>query len=235
VGEIVSEEEVVRKVSGLMATIDDVKRYAELGASMVDFATIIVASLAAALALCVAQAAYDVAVGIPTGSAVAFFGILVPASPYLGLGVVIVFSSGLVIGALWVRRRVERLATGGWRKTLEEGVPGAVKLLSETDWDALLSTVRLARPAYLFYAILKVVGYSIAVVFILVIGAGIGGLWYVVPLNLALVGVLSAVGVLLLTKGSLAKGYQKLQSLDLLFWDLRWFSSEFKRAKFNQA
>jgi hypothetical protein len=230
-----SEEEVVKKVSGLMAAIDDVKRYAELGASMVDFATIMVASLVAALVLSIAQSAYDVAVGFPTGSFMTFFGAWVPAGPYVSLGVVLVFAAGFLIGAFWVQRRVERVVTGGWKKTLEEGVPGAVKLLSETDWDALLSTVRLARPAYLFYAILKVVGYSIAVLFFLVIGGALGGLWYIVPLNLTLVGVLSVVGVLFLTKGSLAKGYQKLQSLDLLFWDLRWFSSEFKRAEFNQA
>ena len=230
-----SEGEVVQKVSGLMAAIDDVKRYAELGASMIDFATIMVASVVAALALSIAQSAYDVAVGFQTTSGISFFGTWVPAGPYVGLGVLFVFLFGFVFGAYWVERRVKRVSTGAWKKALEEGVPGAVKLLSETDWDGLLSTVRLARPAYLFYALLKVVGYTLAVMFFLVIGAGIGGLWYVVPLNLALVGVLSLIAVLLFTRKSLVKGYQKLHSLDLLFWDLRWFSSEFKRAEFNQA
>lgn len=232
-----SEEEVVQKVSGLMATIDDVKRYAELGASMVDFATIMVASVVAGLALSIAQSAYDVAVGFPTdgSGSISFFGVLVPASPLVAVAVFSVFWVGLLFGAYWVQRRVKRVSSGGWRKALEEGVPGAVKLLSETDWDALLSTVRLARPAFLFYALLKVVGYSIAVTFLLTFGAGLGGLWYIVPLNSILLGVLSLVAVMLFMRKSLAKGYQKLQSLDLLFWDLRWFSSEFKRAEFNQA
>jgi hypothetical protein len=235
VGEALSEKEVVQKVSGLMGTIDDVKRYAELGASMMDFATIMVASVVAGLLLSIAQSAYDVAVGFPTNGAVSFFGVWVPAGPFVAIAVVSTFWFGLLFGAYWVQRRVKRVTTGEWRKALEEGVPGAVKLLSETDWEALLSTVRLARPAYLFYALLKIAGYSLAVMIVLVIGAGVGGLWYIMPFNLALVGALSLVTVLLFTRKSLVRGYQKLQSLDLLFWDLRWFSSEFKRAEFNQA
>jgi hypothetical protein len=118
---------------------------------------------------------------------------------------------------------------------MEEGVPGAVKLLSELDWESQLGMVSTSRLAYLFYAVLKVAGYSLCTYFVLDILAGFLGLWYWVPSIQEYLAPASVILVLILNKKSLETGFNRLRSLDLLFWDLRGFYSEFKRAEFNKA
>ncbi|MGA2664518.1 MAG: hypothetical protein ABSF83_06225, partial [Nitrososphaerales archaeon] len=131
--------------------------------------------------------------------------------------------------------RVGRTKTGEWKETMEEGVPGAVKLLSELDWEAQLGMVSASRLAYLFYSVLKVAGYSLLTCIVLLLAGAVSGLWYLFPSGQGYVVPVSVVVVLIFSKKSLEAGFNRLRSLDLLFWDLRGFYSEFKRAEFNKA
>ena len=114
-------------------------------------------------------------------------------------------------------------------------MPGAVKLLSELDWDSMLGAVSTSRVAYLFYAVLKMAGYSVLTFVLLFFVGGLLELWAVLPSGPGYAAALSVVLVLIFSKKSLEAGFRRLRSLDLLFWDLRWFYSEFKRAEFNKA
>ncbi len=232
------EETVVAKVGDLMRTLDDVKRYRELAYAMVDFAAIIVVSLIAVIALAMTQSVVDIAYGFPSsinGQAYLLFGQPFAASPWVLLVQLSILIGGLLFGIMWVDRRVRRTEAGEWRETLNEGVPGALKLLSSIEWDSLLGTVSLARVSYLFYALVKVAGYFLFTWFLLSFALGFSGLLTQVVLSFDYVPFLALTIVLLLTRKNIAEGFRKLRSLDLLFWDLRWFSSEFKRAEFNQA
>jgi hypothetical protein len=142
---------------------------------------------------------------------------------------------GVVVGILWVDRRVRRTKVGEWKDTLNEGVPGALKLLTNIDWDSLLGTVSLARVAYLFYSVIKVAAYFLMTWFLLSFVFFFSGVSAPLWSSYDSIPFLSLIIVLIFTRKSLAEGFRKLRSLDLLFWDLRWFSSEFKRAEFNQA
>ncbi|MGP8125909.1 MAG: hypothetical protein ACLQEQ_08645 [Nitrososphaerales archaeon] len=232
-----SDADVVAKVGDLMRTLDDVKRYTALAYAMVDFVAIIVVSVIAVIALTMLQFVSDVMFGSPisiNGQALLLFGPSFPASPWLLLGEGIILASGLIFGILWVDRRVRLTRVGEWKGTLGEGAPGAIKLLSGIDWDSLLGTVSLARVSYLFYALIKVVGYFLLTTVLLSFVFLVPGLLVPVGWN-NYVPFISLAIVLLLTRKSLADGFRKLRSLDSLFWDLRWFASEFKRAEFSQA
>ena len=232
-----SEEDVVAKVGDLMRTLDDVKRYRELAHGMVDFAAIIVGSVIAVIALAMVQNSFEIAYGFPTsinGQALLLFAQPLGASPWVLLAQIAILIGGLLLGILWVDRKVRRTRVGEWKETLDEGVPGALKLLSNIDWESLLGTVSLARVAYLFYALIKVVGYFLVATFLLSVAFLFSG--FLAPaVTTYYVAFIALTVVLVFTRKSLAEGFRKLRSLDLLFWDLRWFSSEFKRAEFNQA
>jgi uncharacterized membrane protein len=228
-----SETDVVEKVSELMRTLDDVKRYRELAYAMVDLLAIMVVSAIAVILITFSQGVYDVVSGYPAYGIGLFDGI--PTSESVSLVVIVVALAGILGGILWVDRRVRRTRTGEWAKTMEEGLPGAVKLLSDMDWESQLGMISTSRTAYLFYALLKVAGYSLLTYIVLLFVGGFSGLWYIVPSGPYLVIPISVVVVLIFSKKSLEAGFNRLRSLDLLFWDLRWFYSEFKRAEFNKA
>ena len=228
-----SEQDVVAKVGDLMRTLDDVKRYEELAYAMIDFAAIIIVSVIAVIALTMIQNFADIAYGFPNfinGQAYLLFDQSFPASPWILLCEFSILIGGLLLGVVWVDRRVSRTKVGEWEETLNEGVPGAVKLLSNTEWDSLLGTVSLARVAYLFYALIKVAGYFLLASFVLSFVFLFSGFLFPVASSLNYVPFISLAIVLLFTRKSVAEGFRKLRSLDL-----RWFSSEFKRAEFNQA
>jgi len=228
---------VVAKVGDLMRTLDDVKRYRELASAMVDFVAIMVVSLIAVVVLTSLQFVADVVYGSPNtlnGQALLLFGPPFPASPWIFLGELVILFSGLILGVYWVDRRVRITKVGGWKGALDEGAPGAIKLLSNIDWDSMLGSVSLARVSYLFYALIKVVGYflltTVVLSFVFLFSLG-----FLFPAALSYMPFLSLVIVLLFTRKSIADGFRRLRSLDSLFWDLRWFASEFKRAEFNQT
>jgi len=229
-----SEAEVVEQVSDLMRALDDVRKYRELAYAMVDFLAILVVTIIASILIEFFDGVYEVTSGFPVnGANFSFSGI--PSSNFASLAVGIIVLGGFLGGVLWVDRRVSRTKTGEWKKTMEEGVPGAVKLLSELDWESQLGMVSTSRLAYLFYSILKVAGYSLLAYILLELAGAVSGLWYLVPSAQEYIAPISVILVLILNKKSLEMGFNRLRSLDLLFWDLRGFYSEFKRAEFNKA
>jgi len=231
-----SEDDVVGKMVDLMATLDEVRKYRELAYAMIDFVAILVISFIVVILLNLVQDAYDVASSVSVTSG--FFPTIVggmPSNVFLPLGSFLIPLAGLLGGSLWVRTRVNRVKVGEWKQTLHEGAPGAVKLLSGMDWDAVLSMVRNSRAAFLFYEIVTIAGYWILASILLFIAASLTG---TMPFDSTQEGYLAAIAlitVLILTRKGLVAGFAKLQSLDLLFWDLRVLSTEFKRAEFNKA
>jgi len=231
----VSEEDVVKKVGDLMSTLDEVKKYRELSYAMVEFVAIFAASLIIVIAINLIQNGYDIAYGwTSSGFPMTLIGGM-PTNLLLVFGSIFIPIVGLLGGYLWVSRRLRLTKVGEWREALDEGVPGAVKLLSGMDWDSVLSHVRGSRTACLSYELAKIVGYSVLAYFLLSVLNIFTGM---LPLDLSSEGYilfLSIVAVLLLSRKGLAEGFKRLRSLDLLFWDLRVFSTEFKRAEFNKA
>jgi len=228
-----SEEDVVKKVLDLMATLDEVKKYKELAYALIDFVAIIVVSVIVVLGLLIASSTYNVVYPTTTGLVSSLLGL--PASnPSLALAVILIPLAGLVSGLLWVDRRVKRVKVGEWKDTLREGVPGAVKVLAGLDWDSVLLSVRLSRVSFLLFALVKVAGYTLLAALLLGFFGNIFGGFLGVFMSPVYLAFLSLVLVLLFTSRSIVEGFRRLMSLDTLFWDLRVFSSDFKR-EFSKA
>jgi uncharacterized RDD family membrane protein YckC len=105
----------------------------------------------------------------------------------------------------------------------------------ETDWDSTLRAISLSRAAYLFYALIKVAAYSTVVFVLLSFAELFSGISYLLQPGQIYILLISVIIVLLFTWRSLGEGFRRMQSLDALFWDLRVFSTEFKRAEFNKT
>jgi len=234
----VSDQDVVAKVGDLMRTLDDVKRYKELAYAMVDFGAIMVVAVIAVIGVTMFQSSVYIVSGFPTsnnGGAYLLFGTPFPSNILVFFGELIILFLGLILGVYRVDKRVRLTKVGEWKETLEEGAPGAIKILSNMEWDSLLGTVSVARVAYLFYSIIKVIGYFLLVSVILTFVSVFTLFSVPATLGYSSIPFISLIIVLLFTKNSLTEGFRKLRSLDSLFWDLRWFASEFKRADFNQT
>jgi hypothetical protein len=230
-----SEEDVVAKVGEMMQSLDEVRKYRELAYALIDFAGIMAVATILALLVAVAQGVYAVMFGFSTSSFFTFFSGFIPAAGLAGVLPIFIVFGGFLGGVVWIGRRVDRVKTGEWKETLDEGVPGAVKLLTETDWDSLLSTVSLSKVAFALYALVKIIGYFLLIGLLLSFGeifvGGLVGYTY----NIAFVTMASVILALLANRKNLEMAFKRLRSLDLLFWDLRWFYSEFKQAEFNKT
>ena len=141
---------------------------------------------------------------------------------------------GTIIGSvLAVRKRVLSAKTGQWQNALNEGLPGALKILSDIDWERTFDEISLGRISYIIFGVLKAAAYAIVLFFALelVSAAVLGHFFGVRILMLGILwGVVSIAIVALVQSNDIIKRYRKGRALDFLLWDLRWFSIEFGRA-----
>ena len=122
---------------------------------------------------------------------------------------------------------------GQWKQVLDEGLPGVIKLLQELNWEEVFNNIRHAKLGSWLYGIAKIAVYWVlTVVGFSLITSVMRQSWhfgtpeYVIEL-------LSLVFVLLLSKKDLCSRYKQIGRLDMLFWELRWFESEYRRADFE--
>ncbi|XHH08894.1 MAG: hypothetical protein ACFCUE_15220 [Candidatus Bathyarchaeia archaeon] len=230
-----SEQTVVSKVEELMQSLDQVKRYKALSHLMVDFIVIVLSSVAAFFALEIAvnflhlsgafEGYFEGLTTLTTRSLMStsqnnLFAFLIP-----GLGV--------LAGVAWVDHKLKKVEVNTWKSTMQEGFPGALKLLQDLDWNAVLQDIRTSKIVYALYSVAKVVGNWILAALILIIPVSLGLSFIHTTLNMYLFAFLSLILALVLSRKNLQKKYQQITSLDALLWELRWFNSEFKTAEFQ--
>ncbi len=208
-------------MSEFMTTLDQVKKYRAIVASMTDFVLIIFASIVTALSLHIFVRLLLIFIGhnlLSTIGSILFLPI---------------FPVGIFTGVFWVKRRVNSVKVGQWKDTLSEGAPGAIKLLQELQWNNIFSDIRSAKLGFFLYGISKVLAYwSLAVVSMFVFGELVGFVLHM-SINSITVMLFSLVVVLLLSRNDLRKRYEQMGRLDWLMWELRWFESEFRGADFE--
>lgn len=233
-----SEQAVVGKVEELMKALDQVKRYKALARLLVDFLIIVLVSFALLCAIELSVNFYHLYYGstfyyIPLNPLVT-----VPyAAPgtlnqLFALAIIGVPALGVILGFVWVSLQLGKVKQGIWRSTLDEGFPGALKLLQNLDWDAVFDDIRSSKIACALYFIAKTLGYWLLAYLILYypyayISTAIHSvnLYFFYFVLLAL--------VLVINKRDIQTKYRQITSLDALLWDLRWFNSEFKSAEFQ--
>jgi len=215
------EENLSSKMSEFMTTLDQVKKYRAIVASMTDFVLIIFASIVTALSLHIFVRLLLIFIGhnlLSTIGSILFL---------------LIFPVGIFTGVFWVKRRVNSVKVSQWKDTLSEGAPGAIKLLQELQWNNIFSDIRSAKLGFFLYGISKVLAYwSLAVVSMFVFGELVGFVLHM-SINSITVMLFSLVVVLLLSRNDLRKRYEQIGRLDWLMWELRWFESEFRGANFE--
>jgi hypothetical protein len=219
---VVEEKELSSKVAEVMSTLDEVKRYKELARSLVDFALIIISSIMVVLFVYIGVDLYQ-----------AFGGQFSQGLIVSGLELIIslpIVGGALIAGVLWIGVRTSRVKVGEWKKELEQNSTlSAMKILSELDWPSVFQDIRYSKLGFVFYSILKVIGYWILIFVILELISSFGlGILHIMP-NFAYGAVLSLIIAVFVSRKDLQRRYNQSWALDSLLWELRWFESEFRR------
>jgi len=221
-----TEEILLSKMVEFLTAIDQVKKYRKLASALIDFALIIVASVVVLLTLHLAVNLLNL-YGISNVSSnswsVAFSNILI-------------LCIGLLIGVVWVGQKTDTVKTQQWKNTLNEGTPGALKLLQETNWENIFRDIRFAKLGFVLYGIIKVVAYWLIAAFISVILYGfimVNIFHFSFDFNFISILIVAFVFVLILSLGDLRNRYEQVGRLDSLLWELRWFEREFRRTDFQ--
>ena len=223
--EMMTEESVVSKVEELMEALDNIKRYNALAHSLKRFAIIIVVPITVFRILMGVFDFFDLrpALDKPMFLSIALLFLLIPVA-------------GIVLGVLFVRRRINSVRTGEWRKELSNGFPSALKILVELDWEKTFDEISMGKLSYALYALVKTAAYWIVSFFALnLIGnAAISPILQRADFFVEFLwGVLALLIVLLFLSNDLWKRYRDILALDMLLMELRWFSLEFRGIEFK--
>jgi O-antigen/teichoic acid export membrane protein len=217
------EQVLSSKIAELLNVLDQVKKYKEIISSMIDLAIILSATAVAVLTINLSRNFLQV-----------FYG------ENMALGTVVLNASiwiiivGIIAGMLRVTLRVTSVKVGEWKSVLNEGAPGAIKLLEELKWETIFNDIRSAKLGVSIYGITRFILFWISgvAIFYFLIG-NVLGFFIHLSLNVVAIGFLSLVFALAVSSKDLRRRYQQIGHLDSLLWELRWFESEFRRADFK--
>ena len=226
---VVEEKDLLLKVGELMTTLDEVKKYKELAKSLVDFVLILLSSIIMALFVYIGFNLYQ------AGGGQILQGVIIGGIE--GIIFLILIGGSFILCILWVNRRVQKTKVGEWKKELEqESTLGAMKILAEMDWPSVFQDIRYSKIGFVFYSILKVIGYWILTLAILVLASDFGlSILHIIP-DFTYFVILSLIIALILSRKDLQRRYNQSWALDSLLWELRWFDSEFRgKAEFGTA
>jgi hypothetical protein len=221
---MITEEQVASKVSELMETLYQVKKYKAIAGSLKKFILIVGGSFALFLALLTIGYIYKVdhVLSSTMFSVATFLTLLIPLS-------------GLVCGILYTQKQVNDVKEGNWRPEISKGFSSTLKLLTDMDWEKTLDDIAIARLGYAIYSLLKTCAYlviSVAAFEFAWNSLTLIFLHELVPVGALFWGFLAVLIVVFALYKDLLKRYLELRALDMLVWELRWFSVEFKRAEF---
>ena len=216
------EDSLSSKFKEFMTALDHVKKYGALLSALPDFAIIVAISVILGISAFILGRLDSVyfsrdAITFTNSSFLMFVSLIV----------------GIIVGVYWVNRKLKSVKVGLWKEQLDEGLPGVIKLLQELNWDNIFSDIRYAKLGSWLYGITKIGVYWILTV--IVFFNLTNWLQNILHFGTAdfVVELFSLVLVLVLSKKDICKRYYQVGRLDMLFWELRWFESEFRGADFE--
>jgi hypothetical protein len=143
---------------------------------------------------------------------------------------VLIPTAGVVVGILFVRRKIDAVKTGEWKDELSHGFPSALKILSEIDWDASFDVVSSGRLGYAMYSLVKGAAYGFISFFIL--GFAFNLITYIVLHRIGALGYasfhFSLLIIFLYLRKDLSRRFNEIRAIDKLHWELRRFIYELR-------
>jgi len=223
-----TEMDFSSKISELMTTLDQVKKYRELARSMGDFILILLSALVIVLSIYIGFDFYQGLGWQPPQNLV--------LSGVETLAALVIFGGAFISGILWVDRRVKRVRVDEWKSLVKEVTIGAMKLLSGLNWPDVFQEIRYSKLGFVFYGVVKIVAYWILASIVIGLASSFILYGFHAILNLVYTALLSLLVVLVLNRNDLQKRYNQSWALESLLWELRWFDSEFRgKAEFGEA
>ena len=218
-----TEETVVSKVGELLEALDNIKRYRAFARSLRAFAAILVTTISLYVILHIALINFI----LPE---------LTTRILLSQLLLLLIPICGLVAGILYVSYKVNAVKTGQWRGELAGGFPSALQKLQELNWQETFDEISEGKLGYMIYSILKTVGYWIVTFFVLLLIVDVAR--FVSPVQIqvfsgALAAILATLITYLIVGNDLQRRYREVHSLDMLLWELRGLSLEFRRDEFK--
>lgn len=216
------EEIVVKKVSELMETLDEVKKYNVLQKHFNKFAIIVISSIVILIVI---------------NTYLNLSGLLniftQPQRFFLTFLLVIIPLIGDAIGILYVRRKINAVKTGEWKDELSKGFPSALKMLSEINWDISFDVASSSKLSYAMYGLVKGVAYWTVTYFAL--GFAFNLTSFIILNQTRVFGGASLWISLLIVfaylKKNLSRRFNEIRELDKLHWELRRVSYEVRNAE----
>jgi len=226
------EQELVARVEELMSSLDSAREYKEIARSVIDSSIIISLVILAILSSILLFNLLELFCYINT-----FFIfptlVVYPITFYPLLSIIPI---SVFIG----RRKASRKTVEDWRKVLKEGVPGAVKLLTELDWKIVFEDLRIMKIAIVIrmiggiairYLFIHLLIFGIYIVLLLLFSSYFATTSVYKDLYDVAIYLMPVPISVFLSRADLKKYYQKLGSVDYLLWSLRWFYNELKGMK----
>lgn len=222
---MITEEQVASKVAELMETLDHIKKYNAVAKSLKKFVIIVGTSIAVFLAILTVFEIYEIELVLNSAMffVVAFLSLLIPVA-------------GLACGVLYMRNQINAVKEGQWRPEISKGFSSTLKLLVDMDWEKTLEDISIGRLGYAIYGLFKTGTYivvSVAAFELAWNGLTLIFLHQLVWAGALFWGLIALLVVALALGNDLLKRYRELRALDMLVWELRWFSVEFGRAEFQ--
>jgi len=217
-----TEENVVKKVAELMETLDEIKKYNVLDKYLKKFTIIVISSIA----ICIA-----------VNLSISFFGLLSAYNEFerffLNFPIVLIPTVGVVVGILFIKRKINEVKTGEWKEELSKGFPSALKLLSEIDWNTSFDVVSSGRLGYAMYSLVKGAAYGF--IFFFIIGFVLNLITYIVLHRIGALGYasfhFSFLALIIFLKYDLSKRFNEIRAIEKLQWELRRVSNELRSAE----
>ncbi len=222
---ILTEDKVAIKVTELMQTLDQVKKYKAIAKFLPKFALIIGTTIGAFFSLLTLFEILELEHLLNTTMflVVAFLSLLIP-----------IF--GLLSGMYLMRKRIMNIPEGQWKTEITRGFASTLKILIDMDWDRTFDDISDGRLGYAVYGLIKTGTYFVVIVSafeLLWNGFTLILMQQIVMAGSIFWGLIGVLIVAVLLGKDLLRRYQELRSLDMLVWELRWFSLEFGRAEFK--
>jgi len=222
---MITEGKITEKVIELMETLDQVKKYSAITRSLNKFILIIVGSLATFFALLTVTEILELekVLDIRMFFVVDSLSLLVPVI-------------GLLCGVIFMKKKINSVQVGDWRPEISNGLSSSLKILVDLDWEKTLEVITFGRLGYAIYGLLKAGTYTVVTVSAFELfwnGLTLFFLHRIISAGSLFWGLVAISIVFIMLAKDLLKRYRELRALDMLVWELRWFSFEFRRAEFK--
>jgi hypothetical protein len=213
------EEQLSQKMTDFMCVIDQVKKYRALLYALPDIAIIVCLAFVGAFAASV------------LGNLSLIFPIPTYGVTYL-LSILFVVA-GLAAAVFWGYRKMKHAKVGEWRPALNEGAPGAIKLLENINWAETFKDIRFAKLGFWLFGVLRTVIAWILVFFITIFAVNSFGFTAYMHVDPQLIALFALALVLALSVNDFKKRFDQIGRLDALLWELRWMDNDFRQNPFQ--